>query len=161
MTDVDQKRPTADLDRVAAFHRRRLAEMALHQASLDALIFNKPLSKSDRADRNLLAKPLAYQTLVTLWAASPYSVGSKSWVNWECESVYSIASDFAADGFSGRRALMQYIDRVVDAAQRHRLITRETPSSFNNKIPLRATELLHALMLHQAAGAADGDGHNG
>lgn len=160
MTDVDQKRSTADLDGVVAFHRRRLAEMALHQASLDAVVFPNA-SRSDRADRNLLAKPLAYQTLVTLWAASPYSVGSQSWVGWECESVYSLANDFAADGFAGRRALMQYIDRVVDAAQRHGLVTRETSTSFNRKISLRATELLHSLMLHQALSATDGGGQNG
>jgi len=150
----DRRRSDPDylLEKIADYHRRRLLEMGDFERALTAIVFSqaRPKDKVEKADRTLLAKPLSYQTLATVWMASPFSVGSQSYNMWECESVYSLATDFAADGFTGREALMQYVTRVIDAAERAGLVTRQVPKSREQKIAIRATALLHKLMEHQA-----------
>lgn len=140
---------------VAAFHARRLSEMAFYDIALNELLgfANNPLvRKEELSHRRLLAQPIAYQVLALIWKASPYSVGRSDWEGWETDdTVYSLSKrllapddDPDADREKERQKLANYITRVATAAEFFELIRRETGEG--NKRLLCGTRRLHLLM---------------
>ena len=148
------------LDVVAAFHARRLNEMAIFEMTLnDVLPLNEQGARKDELSHlRLLRQPISYQVLALIWQASPFSAGRENWTGWETDdTVYSLSKRLMSpvgDGSSTtqdrqtakreRERLANYITRVVEAGEFFALIQRETGDG--NKRLLRGTDFLNHLM---------------
>lgn len=138
------------------FHRRRLSEFKKYDEVLAAVVFRetgKPNSLQISYER-LLKQPDAYEILLLIWIASPYSQGLSDWSGWECsQTAYRLATELS--GQKTLPAVLNYVTRVVDAAVAKGLVEREVVAA--NRIWLRGTALLNTLMLTYASACATSD----
>lgn len=144
--DLEAVPHEARLSLVVRFHQRRLNEMSQYDLALRAVVpLGKNASKDELAYERLLRQPAAYQVLSLIWAASPWSAGHEPEGDWPCtQTVYGISRRIAASA-EGLSKTINYVDRVIDAAEHHGLVRRERLED-QNKILVRATKVLHRLM---------------
>jgi hypothetical protein len=134
------------LSLIVRFHQRRLNEMSQYDQALRTVVaLDGKTSKQELAYERLLRQPAAYQVLSLIWAASPWSAGLEPASDWPCtQTVYGISRSLAASA-EGLNKTINYVDRVIDAAENYGLVRRERIED-KNKILVRGTAMLHSFM---------------
>lgn len=138
--------PELRLEMVADFHERRIREMSQYEQCIDGIVidYGDNPRKIDLSYRRLLKQPLAYQILTLIWISSPFSAGQSDWSKWECrDTVYNLASRLSQQK-DDMQKLINYITRVIEAAEHYSLVTREAGD--NNKRLIMGQNRLHTLM---------------
>lgn len=143
--DLEAVPREARLSLIVRFHQRRLNEMSQYDLALRTVVsLGKNASKDELAYERLLRQPAAYQVLSLIWAASPWSAGQEPKDDWPgTQTVYGISRRIAPP--NGLNKTINYVDRVIDAAEHHGLVRRERVED-KNKILVRGTKLLHSFM---------------
>jgi hypothetical protein len=144
--DVDAVPQETRLSLIIRFHQRRLNEMSQYDQALKTIVSRERIaSKQELAHERLLRQPAAYQVLGLIWAASPWSAGVEPAAEWPTtQTVYGISRTIAASS-EGLSKTINYVDRVIDAAEYYELVCRSRAED-KNKILIRGTTLLHRFM---------------